>query len=756
MTRFASSLAVVLAAAGVVHASNCPALSPTQLKCQNAVGKAGAKYAKSALGTIQKCLQAIQSAKITGDPATVCLGNPPTDQATAAGLLKAADKVAATLPKQCSNADTAALQLCAPTVGGLVACLVADSRARIGATLDAAFGTVVANPDRGVQKCQQTIARESGKLLQSKLKAIQNCLNQRNRTCGGPSPLVHCLAPVAILSNQEHKVDTAFAKAEIKLRSKVGKVCTDAQVAALDACGSNVTDAGNCLIRAHGNAASLLSGNQYRAVRVATPSSTFQAAADAAEAEDTILLEPGSYVEEVVLKDSGLPVLGLKDCASGGRAVVTPPSDSSVNGVSHCGSRQPGCTDVADDVLLHGFEVNDFAGNDVFSAGVEGITYRDMVTRGPGTSSGTHYGLFAILSRNVRIERSLATGINDAAIYVGQSIDIDIFRNEVFGNVAGIEVENSANAAVHENYAHDNAAGILVFKLADLPVQTSNCHVIFQNRSENNNGPNFAAEGIIQTLPSGIGMLVLSNDGGLFRGNTITGNDSIGLSVVDQLALNVLFTPPPFPTPSPDQDVNDNRFVENTITGNGLDPDSAIAAFANDAVFAPLAASNNCQNDNTFDTDVGFAALPNCSSVTPPTGCPFVPPTTTSSTTTPTTSSTTTTLTWTWSGEVQPLLAANCATCHGGSGTPQYFGFGNIQDPVLGYLNIVNQPSGEQPALDRIEPGDHLNSYLWRKLDGSQLAVGGSGVRMPALGPYFTAEQLVGIAGWIDAGAPND
>src|SRR5262245_4198968 len=171
MTRFASSLAVVLAAAGVVHASNCPVLSPTQLKCQNAVGKAGAKYAKSALGTIQKCLQAIQSAKITGDPATVCLGNPPTDPATAAGLLKAADKVAATLPKQCSNADTAALQLCAPTASGLASCLVADSRARIGAALDAAFGTVVANPDTGVQKCQQTIARESGKLLQSKLKA---------------------------------------------------------------------------------------------------------------------------------------------------------------------------------------------------------------------------------------------------------------------------------------------------------------------------------------------------------------------------------------------------------------------------------------------------------------------------------------------------------------------------------------------------------------------------------------------------------
>src|SRR5262245_32421078 len=135
MTRFASSLAAVLATAGFAHASNCPVLSPTQLRCQNAVAKAGANYAKSALGTIQKCLQAIQSGKITGDPATVCLGNPPTDPVTAAKLLKAADKVTVALPKACSNPDTASLQLCAPTATGLAACLVADSRARIGAAL---------------------------------------------------------------------------------------------------------------------------------------------------------------------------------------------------------------------------------------------------------------------------------------------------------------------------------------------------------------------------------------------------------------------------------------------------------------------------------------------------------------------------------------------------------------------------------------------------------------------------------------------
>lgn len=760
MTRAVSSLVAVLALSASAHASDCPVLSPTQRTCQEAVAKADAGYAKSAIAAIQKCLQAVQSGAIPGDPATVCLGTPPGDAVTATKLQKAADKVALTIPRKCSDPDIASLALCAPTAGGLATCLVSGTRARLGAALAAEYGTLVANPDKGIQKCQQTLGKESGKFLTGTLKVIQKCLNTRNKkVCGTTSPLLRCLAPQPMGPKDEAKAAGSLAKAEIKLRDKIAKSCTDPQLAALDACGSTVGDVQSCLVCAHGNAASLLAGGQYRTVRTATPASTFQAAADAADAEDTILLEPGAYVEEVILKDSGLSVLGLADCGTGGRAVVTPPSPASFDGVSHCGSRLPGCTEIADDVLFQGFEVNDFLENDIYSVGVDGVTYRDMITRGPGNSSRTRYGLFPVQSRNVLIEGSVATGINDAALYVGQSIDIVIRDNEVYGNVAGLEVENSANAEVYGNHAHDNAAGILVFKLAGLPVQTSDCHYIHDNRSENNNGPNFGSSGIISILPSGIGMLVLSNDGGVFENNVVVGNKSIGLSVVDQQVVNVLFSPPPFPSPSPDQDVNDNALVGSTITGNGFDPDSAIGAFAADVVFAPLAASGNCQNGNTFATDLGnaFAGLPACpTTYNPRPGCPFVPPTTTTTTTTPTTTTTSSTLPWTWSAEVQPLLSTRCAGCHGNSGTPQYAGFANIQDPVLGYANIVSVTSVELPTMARIEPGDHLQSYLWHKINGSQLSVGGSGVRMPQFGPFLDAAELDGIAGWIDAGALND
>lgn len=52
------------------------------------------------------------------------------------------------------------------------------------------------------------------------------------------------------------------------------------------------------------------------------------------------------------------------------------------------------------------------------------------------------------------------------------------------------------------------------------------------------------------------------------------------------------------------------------------------------------------------------------------------------------------------------------------------------------------------PALDRIEPGQHENSFLWRKLNGTQGGNGGS--RMPLGGPFLTLVQLRRIALYID------
>jgi parallel beta-helix repeat protein len=762
--RIVVAFAISVALAAPAAAGSCPAVSPETRSCQQAVAKGGARYAKSALSAIHRCLQRIQNGSLAGDPATLCRGGvgvPPTDARTATLLGRAGARMQRIIRGDCNDAEVAQLDLCAPTVAGLP-CLADQLKVRLGESLDAQYGSVPQVNGR-VRACQMRVAKETTKYLDARLKAVASCLDSHVAACGTAAPFLRCLRPSPTGPSAEQTSLALIGAAESRMRAKIARVCTNQEVQALDACADDVTGLGDCLVCAHGNSGDRLLGVEYETIRLADPTTTFQAAANAADAGDTLLLEPGTYNEAVTLKDSGLHVLGMKTCATGARAVVLPPNPGvTPNGIFHCGSRDPDCDDVSDGVLFQGFEVSNFTDNDILTTSVDGVTYRDMVTHGPGVLGQTRYGIFPILSKNVLIENCLATGISDAALYVGQSVDIVVRNNEVHSSVAGIEIENSANAEVYGNYSHDNAGGLLVFKLPGLPVQLSNCHNIHDNVVVNNNGPNFG-EGIVGLVPPGTGMLVLSNDAGIFRDNTITGNGTFGLSVVDQVILDLLFDP--FTSFSPNQDVNNNAFIDNNITGNGGAPLPGFESFAFDVVFLPSVHSGNCQNGNAFGTVFGgmggtFPTLPACPPSPMPAGCPYVePPTTTTTTVTTTTSpsstTTTTAVPFTFA-QVQAIFTSPCADCHGGIGTPQYAGLKDLDIPASAYANTVNAPSSERPGMDRIEPFDSANSYLMHKLDGTQGSVGGFGSRMPP-SPYLplTAAELEGIRAWINTGAPN-
>jgi hypothetical protein len=66
--------------------------------------------------------------------------------------------------------------------------------------------------------------------------------------------------------------------------------------------------------------------------------------------------------------------------------------------------------------------------------------------------------------------------------------------------------------------------------------------------------------------------------------------------------------------------------------------------------------------------------------------------------------------------------------------------------------NLVNTPSSQVPTVARVQPGASGNSYLWAKLQGTQVAAGGQGVQMPKTGS-LTATELATIQVWIDGGA---
>jgi len=68
------------------------------------------------------------------------------------------------------------------------------------------------------------------------------------------------------------------------------------------------------------------------------------------------------------------------------------------------------------------------------------------------------------------------------------------------------------------------------------------------------------------------------------------------------------------------------------------------------------------------------------------------------------------------------------------------------------YSVLVDVPSGQLGSMDRVEPGDPANSYLWNKLNDSHASVGGTGNSMPPSG-LLDADTLATIETWINEGA---
>lgn len=191
-----------------------------------------------------------------------------------------------------------------------------------------------------------------------------------------------------------------------------------------------------------------------------------------------------------------------------------------------------------ENVTLEDIAVEDCKGDAVKAQGTDKLVCRNVRvewTGGPKETNGA-YGLYPVMCTNVLIENCLVIGASDAGIYVGQSENIIVRRNKAEKNVAGIEIENSVNADVYENTATDNAGGILVFSLPDLPKKDGrNCRV-FNNTVIANNHENFAPKGnIVASVPPGTGVMIMANDQVEVFDNKIENNQSAGVAIVSYL-----------------------------------------------------------------------------------------------------------------------------------------------------------------------------------------------------------------------------
>ena len=217
----------------------------------------------------------------------------------------------------------------------------------------------------------------------------------------------------------------------------------------------------------------------------------------------------------------------------------------------------------SDNVVVRDLGIENAAGNGVKSKGSDGIALVNLRvewTGGPKSTNGA-YGLYPVSSKNVLIDRSVVKGASDAGIYVGQSQNIIVRGSRAEMNVAGIEIENSYDADVVGNTATNNAGGILVFDLPDLPQQGGRNVKLTNNQVIANNHVNFAAPGnIVAGVPSGTGIMVMANSNVLVTGNHVMGNNGSAVMVV---AYTQAFTDKAYNPLPRSVSVAGNHFMDN-------------------------------------------------------------------------------------------------------------------------------------------------------------------------------------------------
>ena len=275
-----------------------------------------------------------------------------------------------------------------------------------------------------------------------------------------------------------------------------------------------------------------------------------QAAVAQARSGDLIRVYPGTYKETVYIDKENISLQG----------VIQEGKWPTLNGEKELNDA---FLYSGNGILIENFKIVNYKGN-----GVMGQAGNNFVIRNNWVLDAGVYGIFPEFGKNGLIEHNILTGIEDAAIYVGMCDNVDVRHNEVYGNVAGIEIENSRHVLVENNHSYNNTGGILIFITPGLPIKTCYDVIVRNNFVNDNNHVNFGAPGsLVAGIPSGTGILVMAADQVTIENNIITGNNNAGITVTD-LAYGANTANDPEVEPNPDRLV----ILDNIMIDNGNSP----------------------------------------------------------------------------------------------------------------------------------------------------------------------------------------
>lgn len=267
--------------------------------------------------------------------------------------------------------------------------------------------------------------------------------------------------------------------------------------------------------------------------------------------EELILAEPGDVIqlEEGVFELTAGLSLDVDRVTLRGRGI-----DKTILSFKNQEAGAEGLYVTSNHVTIEDLAIEDTKGNALKSHTANNIIIRRVRTQwtgGPLPTNGA-YGIYPVSSKNVLIDQCVAIGASDAGIYVGQSQDAIIRNCRAEYNVAGIEIENCYRAEAYGNTATHNTGGILVFDLPDLPQQRGHDIRVYNNKVLDNNTENFAPKGnIVATVPTGTGLMVMTNSNVELFDNEVRDHGTTNLMVTSYISTGIQVKDPNYvPYPS--------------------------------------------------------------------------------------------------------------------------------------------------------------------------------------------------------------
>lgn len=267
---------------------------------------------------------------------------------------------------------------------------------------------------------------------------------------------------------------------------------------------------------------------------------TIQAAVDAAEPGDLVLIEEGIYRESVDVRTAGVTIRGVDR-----NEVIIDGEFERANGIQAL---------FTDGVVVENLTTMNHTLNGVFWSGVRGYraSYVTAINNGD-------YGIYAFDSGDGLFEHSYASGSPDASFYIGQCNPCDAVITDSIGEYSGLGYSGSnasTNIYIINNVFRYNGTGAAPNSLdGELLPPTEN--VVVAGNLIHDNGSGEFPHKTAQWATQGMGVALAGTvDSTVFR-NRIFNHPLNGIQVFPNIDANVWMPA-------------DNLVVRNVVEGSGL------------------------------------------------------------------------------------------------------------------------------------------------------------------------------------------